>query len=231
MILPCIATGRQLLNLTLVFGLASFIVGCTNMKKSAPMPAVPFDAMVIRHTVADYAKWRPAFDADKSFQEAAGLHVICVSRGLQNANDLEIPFAADSVEKAKAFGADPRLKEVMQKAGVTGTPNIKYVRVLRMSDTGKAGPLGKYVSVATTVADFDAWLKIFDREGSVARAKDGLTDVVLARGIDDPTLIFLVFKINSVEEANAALNTPARKALMQEAKVTGPLELYFGTDK
>ena len=77
----CIGTGRNVLNLALVLGLASFLIGCTTTKKSAPMPAVPFDAMVIRHTVADYAKWRPAFDADKSFQEAA--------------NDLEIPFAAD----------------------------------------------------------------------------------------------------------------------------------------
>ncbi len=52
-----------------------------------------------------------------------------------------------------------------------------------------------------------------------------------ARGLDDPNLIYLVFKINSVEEANTALNMPARKALMEEAKITGPLELYFGTDK
>ena len=233
MIIQLMSAGKSLFNLAVVLGLASLLAGCASTKKTeaAGMPAVPFDAMVIRHTVADYDKWRPAFDADKPFQEAAGLHSICVSRGLQNPNDLELPFAIDSVEKAKAFSADPRLKAVMEKAGVTGAPSFNYIRVIRMSDAAKQPSMGNYMSVAHKVKDFDAWLKVYDREGPAVRTKDGLVDAVLARGIDDPNLVFLVFQIKTLEEANAALANPERQKIMQEAGVVGTPEVFIGTDR
>ena len=194
------------------------------------MPEAPFDAMVIRHAVADYGKWRPFFDADALFRDAAGLHLIEMGRGILNPNDLEIPFFTDSVPKAKAFGADPRLKEVMQKGGVIGAPDIKYIRVLRLTEVGKK-PVGSYVSLTHKVKDFDAWLKVFDREGAAVRAKDGLIDVVLARGIDDPNLVYLVFKIKSVDEVNAAMADPARQKLIEEGNVVGKPEFFFGRDE
>jgi quinol monooxygenase YgiN len=208
-----------------------FLAGCNSSHNSgsaaALAPVAPFDAMVIRHTVTDYSKWKPAFDADASFREAAGVHSICVARGMEDANDIEVPTFIDDVQKAKAFGAAPRLKDVMEKGGVTSAPDIKFIHVLRFTDAGKCN----YAEMTVQVKDFDAWLKVFDAEGAATRKKDGLTDIALGRGIDDPNLVYLVFKINSVAEANAAMANPARQKLMEESGVEGKPAMYFGSDQ
>ena len=189
----------------------------------------PFNALVIRHTVADYNVWRPYFDADSVNRNTAGLHLIGVSRGIENQNDIEIPFRIDDVQKAKDFTTNPDLKDVMQNAGVTSAPSMVFIKVLRMSKAIQMP--GDYAEVIIHVKDYDSWFKVFDGEGAALRAKDGLVDGVLARGIDDPNLVYLVFKITSVEQAKAALVNPARKKLMQKSGVMGEPVVYYGRDQ
>jgi len=206
--------------------------GQSTMKKSSPdpdAPKLPFNVVVIKHTVADYSKWKPLFDADSINRNAAGFHLIGVARGIDNPNEVEAPFMIDDVQKAKAFTTDPKLKNVMQKAGVISEPNIKFIKVLRMSDALNSP--GDYAEVAHKVKDFDAWLKVFDKEGTATRTNDGLIDGVLARGIDDPNLVYLVFKITDLAKAKAAFDNPARQKIMQESGVVGKPEVYFGRDQ
>jgi len=189
----------------------------------------PFNALVIRHTVADYSVWKPLFDADSVNRNAAGLHLIGLARGIENQNEVEIPFMIDDVQKAKAFTTNPVLKEVMQKGGVTSAPSIVFIKVLRMSKAIQMP--SDYAEVAIHVKDYDSWIKVFDGEGAEMRAKDGLVDGVLARGIDDPNLVYLVFKINDLDQAKAAMVNPARKKLMQKSGVIGAPEVYYGRDQ
>jgi hypothetical protein len=223
------SAGKTIRAFAAAIGLGFFLLGCTSTHNAVSQtPTAPCDAMVIRHTVADYSKWKPAFDADAAAREAAGIHAVGVARGMEDPNDIEIPSVIDDVQKAKAFSTDPRLKDVMQQAGVTSAPDIKFIHVLRFTDTGK----GDYAEVVVNVKDFDAWLKVFDSEGPATRKTDGLTDMVLGHGIDDPNLVYLVFKINSVAEAKAALTTnSARQKLMQESGVEGKPTIYFGSDQ
>ena len=97
------------------------------------MMSLPFNVVVIRHTVADYNVWKPFFDADSTNRNAAGLHLLGLSRGIENQNEVEIPFMIEDVQKAKAFTTNPVLKDVMQKGGVTSAPSILFIKVLRMS--------------------------------------------------------------------------------------------------
>ena len=189
----------------------------------------PFNALVIRHTVADYSVWKPLFDADSVNRNAAGLHLIGLARGIENQNEVEIPFMIDDVQKAKAFTTNPVLKEVMQKGGVTSAPSIVFIKVLRMSKAIQMP--SDYAEVAIHVKDYDSWIKVFDGEGAEMRAKDGLVDGVLARGIDDPNLVYLVFKITDLDQAKAAMVNPARKKLMQKSGVIGAPEVYYGRDQ
>ena len=204
----------------------------TAMKENSnsdAMPSLPFNVVVIRHTVADYNKWKPLFDADSVNRNAAGLHALGVARGIESQNEVEIPFMIGDVQKAKAFTRDPKLKDVMQKAGVISEPDIKFIKVLRMTEALQ-NP-GEYLEIAHKVKDFDVWLKVFDTEGPATRANDGLEDGVLARGIDDPNLVYLVFKITDLTKAKASLDKPARQKIMQEAGVIGKPEVYFGKDQ
>ena len=192
-------------------------------------PTVPFNAVVIRHTVADYDKWRPIFDADSTARNQAGMHLINVSRGIDNPNDINIPFMIEDVAKVKAFAADPRLKDVMQKGGVTSAPNVKLINVLRMNEV--ATQKGDYLEISHKVKDFNKWLQAFDGEGPATRSADGLTDGVLARGIEDTSMVYLVFAINDVAKAKAALANPARQKLMMDAGVIGKPEIFYGRDQ
>lgn len=238
-------------RLTLTLSIASLLFVCGNLQvagqksktdsrstkqadmKESPqnpdMPTLPFNVVVIRHSVVNYNVWRPLFDADSVYRKAAGLHTFGVARGLDNQNEVEMPFMIDDVQKAKAFSSDARLKEVMQKAGVTSEPKITFIKVLRMTDA--LHEPGEYAEISHKVKDFDAWLKVFDAEGVATRANDGLIDGVLARGIDDPNLVYLVFKITDLTKAKAALEKPSRQKTMQEAGVIGKPEVYFGQDQ
>ena len=193
------------------------------------MMSLPFNAVVIRHTVADYSVWKPLFDADSVNRNAAGLHLIGLARGIENQNDVEIPFMVEDVQKAKTFTTNPVLKDVMQKGGVTSAPSIVFIKVLRMSKEIQMP--GDYAEVILKVKDYDSWIKVFDGEGAAMRAKDGLVDGVLARGIDDPNLVYLVFKITDLKQAKAAIMNPARKKLMQKSGVMGEPVVYYGRDQ
>ena len=83
--------------------------------------------MIIHHQVADYAKWRIAYDADQSNRTAAGLTNCRVQRSMDNANDIVISCSMADASKARGFASSKPLAETMTKAGVTGKPQILFL--------------------------------------------------------------------------------------------------------
>jgi len=82
----------------------------------------------VRHTVADYEKWRPLFDEDEARRRAAGATgVNQVYRDVDDPNTITIVLEWDNAEKARKFMDDPALREVMQKAGVIGMPAVRAI--------------------------------------------------------------------------------------------------------
>ncbi|MEO8582247.1 MAG: hypothetical protein ABI415_00550 [Flavitalea sp.] len=221
--------------------LAGFFISCNNNSDSktstenstadtavaavaAPEVFEPFDVAEISHVVKDYAKWRPAFNTDSVARKASGLETIVVGRGLTSPNSLLVVLKVSDISKAKAFAADPRLKEVMQKNGVISKPSVKYYHVIRFNPESKEK---QWVLVDHKVKDFDAWLKVFDEEGTVTRASFGLADVVLARDVDNPNMIHIVFDIKDMAKAKARMTDPALKKLMTDAGVEGVPKITF----
>ena len=49
-------------------------------------PSGPTMVMTIRHKVADYAKWKPAYDSHDSARLANGLHNYIIARGTEDPN-------------------------------------------------------------------------------------------------------------------------------------------------
>jgi len=84
--------------------------------------------VLIRHKVADFAKWKPAYDAHAPTRQAAGLREERLLRGIDDPNEVVLLFAGDDLKKAQSFAASPDLREAMQKAGVIGKPDISFLR-------------------------------------------------------------------------------------------------------
>ncbi len=184
----------------------------------------PFDVAEITHTVKDYVKWRPFFDADSVNRKANGLEDIVVGRNMNNPNKILIALKVADTAKAMAFAGDPKLKEAMDKAGVISKPEFNLYHVIRYNPDSKEK---QWVLVTHKVKDFDAWLKVFDAEGPATRATYGLTDVVLARGLNDSNMVHIVFDITDLAKAKARIKDPALKKLMTDAGVISAPQIEF----
>jgi hypothetical protein len=184
----------------------------------------PFDVVEIVHTVKDFSKWKPAFDADSIARKANGLGFIVIGKNQANPNNLMVVLSVADLQKAKDFAASPRLKDVMKKNGVISKPEVSYFHIIRFTpDSTKK----QWVTVTHKVKDFDAWLKVFDAEGTATRAGYGLSDAVLAQAIGDSNTVHIVFDITDMAKAKARVNDPALKKLMTDAGVIGAPKIVF----
>jgi hypothetical protein len=194
-----------------------------------PPPAfTPFDVAEISHSVKDYAKWRPFFDTDSVNRKASGLDNIVIATETDKPNNVLIVLNVSDMKKAKDFAADPRLKDVMGKAGVVSKPVVQFFHVIRFDPEAKEK---QWVAITHKVKDFDAWLKVYDGEGTAKRASEGMADAVLARGVDDPNLVHIVFDIKDMVKAKAALFSEEKKNLMTSAGVEGKPVITFYQSK
>ena len=94
---------------------------------AAPAMMTTSGMMMIHHRVADYAKWRPVYDADQSNREAAGLTNCRVHQSMSNANDVVIACDMADMNKAEAFASSTTMRDTMKKAGVMGKPEMLYL--------------------------------------------------------------------------------------------------------
>ena len=194
-------------------------------KAAEPPVFKPFTVTIVHHKVKDFDKWLTLYQAHDSVRKAYGLTEIGLGRGLDNNNEITVAFKADDVQKAKEFVQLPSLKEAMQKGGVTGLPAISFITVIR--DDNSAIEQKERLMISHHVKDFDAWVKVFDSEGKEARAANGLIDRGLARGVDDPNMVYVLFAVTDMAKAKARSNSPELKKLMTDAGVDGPPTINF----
>ena len=84
--------------------------------------------LLIRHKVADFAKWKKAYTAHSSARQAAGLEDLHLLRSVDNPSDVVLLFAASSIPKAKALISSEDMHTVMQNAGVIGKPEFLFLK-------------------------------------------------------------------------------------------------------
>jgi hypothetical protein len=82
----------------------------------------------IRHRVKDYARWREGYDNHAPARQAGGaVGEALVMRNVEDPNELSILLGWSDVQKARAFIQSVSLKEAMQKAGVQGSPEVRFL--------------------------------------------------------------------------------------------------------
>ena len=184
-----------------------------------------FDVIVIKHQVADYNKWLKAYNAHDSIRQSYGITHFVIGRGMENENMIIVINKLNDIKKAKEFSTLPSLKEAMKKADVMGVPIFSFYNVIRNDDS--TINLKDRLMVSHKVKDFDTWLNVYDSEGTSKRMEEGLIDRGMARSVDDPNMVILVFAISDMEKAKAAMNSPEKKKLMMQAGVEGAPELFY----
>lgn len=189
----------------------------------APVASGPVMIMTITHKVANYAKWKTAYDEHDSVRLSYGLHNYVVCRGVEDSNMVMVALRMDDVNKAKEMGSSKELMERMKKAGVS-KPSMEYTETV-MDDTTAIQQTVRVI-VRCKVKDWGAWKKVFDSHKQ-ARMDAGLTDRVVAHTAGDDHNVILVFAVADMAKAKAFMQSKDLKDKMNEAGVVGPPTSFF----
>jgi hypothetical protein len=68
---------------------------------------------------------------------------------------------------------------------------------------------------------------VYQAEGKAKRAENGLVERGMARDIDDPNRVTVVFAITDMVKAKARVGSEELKKLMTDAGVEGPPQIVF----
>jgi hypothetical protein len=202
----------------------------SNVKKDTPPPpppsppSGPMTLMSVKHKVANYARWKPAYESHDSARLASGLHNYVIARGIDDSNMVMVVMKMDDVKKAKELGASPGMKERMKQGGVTGPVDISYMEAVMNDSTAISQSVR--VLVRHKVKDWDAWKKVFDSDKQ-ARMDAGFIDRVIGHVIGDPHDVFIVFAVSDVAKAKAFISSKALKDKMAEGGVEGVPSFFF----
>lgn len=85
---------------------------------------------------------------------------------------------------------------------------------------------GDILVVMHKVKDFDKWLPVFEGDDSAQKAA-GLTRTTLGRGIDDPSMVLIGFRMADYDKAKAMGSSAELKAKMEKGGVVGPPTMHY----
>ena len=193
---------------------------------AAVTTSAPGCLMVIRHKVANYAAWLPAYEAHDSARLSYGIHSFLLARGTKDSNTVMVVLRADDTAKARQFSMLPDLKLTMQKAGVIGAPTIQLMNVQWRDTTSNVAKTR--VLITHKVKDWDAWKKSFDSHKQI-RVDAGLADRLVGYDVADNHSVSVALIINDVAKAEAFMNSKDLKDRMAEGGVVGPPDVFFYT--
>lgn len=194
--------------------------------KSTPSPALASEKlMIIKHKVANYTKWVDDYETHEGVRVKYGLHNYLLTRGLDDTNMVQVALRMDNLEKAKEFSTLPKLKELMKKAGVIGSPEFEYLDVQKY-DTSSTGYVTARVVMKHEVKDYKTWKLHFDEHNQL-RIDAGLSDRLLAYAFDNHNIVYVVNAVSDLKKAKAFFNSKELKEKMKESGVVGKLTTFY----
>lgn len=171
--------------------------------------------IIVKHKVANYAKWKMSYDAHDSMRLSFGVHSYVIGRGAMDTNMVMVVTKVDDLAKAKAFAKDPSLKQAMQKGGVVSAPSVSFVTITYM-DSAVTGPLRSITTFE--VKDWAAWQKAF-MEGNQERIDNGIMLRAYGHDADLNNKVTLVTAIMDTAKASAYWKSDMLKKRREAAGV------------
>jgi len=83
--------------------------------------------MIVRHKVADYARWKEAFDGHLGARKAAGEVGHRVLLSVEDPRDVTVLLDWDSLERARRFADSDDLKQTLKQSGVVGDLDVRFL--------------------------------------------------------------------------------------------------------
>ena len=201
----------------------------TTTTEAAPVNTIsttPQNMVIVRHKVANFAKWKMSYDEHDSMRLASGVHSFVIGRGANDSNMVIVATKLDDLAKGKAFAKDPSLKKAMQKGGVVGAPSIKFYTMVFQDSAAIDSKLR--AATMFKVKDWDAWKKSFDSTRAL-KTDNGLTVRGYGYDPDDNHNAVIVAAVLDTAKANAYWNSDLLKQRRAASGVVGKPERFVFT--
>lgn len=83
--------------------------------------------LLVRHRVADFARWKPGFDGHGAVRRASGSKGGLLLRNHDDPNEVVILLEFEDLERARAFAGSDDLREKMREVGVVDQPDLYFL--------------------------------------------------------------------------------------------------------
>jgi hypothetical protein len=83
--------------------------------------------LLCRHKVADFTKWKRAYDAHLGARQLAGLTELYLLRCIDDPNELVILYTAEDLDKAKGLTTSDEVRAIIQRSGVIGAAEFCFL--------------------------------------------------------------------------------------------------------
>jgi heme-degrading monooxygenase HmoA len=83
--------------------------------------------MFVRHSVRDFDAWKSVFDSAIDLRTRNGERSYHILRPDDDSSSVFILFEWDNLDNARKYASSPELKAAMERAGVTGRPEIFFL--------------------------------------------------------------------------------------------------------
>ena len=87
--------------------------------------------VLIRHKVADFPRWKTAFDSHVLERRRGGEISCRLFHSVDDLNDITLLVEWESADAARKFMMSADLRQRMQEAGVQDTPEVRYLEDVR----------------------------------------------------------------------------------------------------
>jgi heme-degrading monooxygenase HmoA len=83
--------------------------------------------LLVRQKVAEFDRWKSAYDAHLPSRQMAGLKEQHLLRNIDEPGEVLILFEVEDLQKAREFVDSADLRTAMEKAGVVDKPDIYHL--------------------------------------------------------------------------------------------------------
>lgn len=83
--------------------------------------------MFVKHSVKDFDAWKSVFDSVGDLRKRSGELSYQILRQDNGSSSIFALFKWDSLDNARNYASSPELKAAMERAGVTGKPEIFFL--------------------------------------------------------------------------------------------------------
>lgn len=190
------------------------------------MAELPPYAALLTHSVEDVDRWKIGFDEHEPARRAAGILGHHINRAEADPHLITLFLALSDLDAAKAFSQSPDLADAMQRLGVTGSPEVRWLQPIR-EEVVWDRQLPAFI-LHHRVADFDVWLEGYDKAGELQR-DGGIIGQAANRSIDEPDLVTVYHQAESFDTLRTFLANPDLAAAMKDLGVVSEPEVSFHT--